>query len=637
MPEEMAGEKRMFLNEDFVKAIEWYKQSIAGIEKERLLADAEDVMNGIMELPGTSGKKVFVGNPPNWNENPYGVGGYNWELSRMVHLETLCKAYIVTGNCAYIQKVYIDLANWMDTVEMPAAVTDRETLIPYKGDPNWRMLEIGHRMEVTFRVILPVTEWAGASAEWLGRMKRLVTDHGERLYGGAHLLWPQYDHNHYMTEIAGLLSCCYYLQDTPYKEKWIGRALEGFEKACLAQLSEDGAQVEGAVSYHNSTMRAVLNGALAIKKMGYAIPKNVTERIKRGVEFSLEMVRPNGEIVPFGDSRQETSIECAICGYLLFGESSWISIIRRTASDNMIRKTAAEAGWLYPDLDKLFCLLKKSYKKEEEIKPPMINFQREVQQICIRTSWEQEALCLAMTCKTPVHYGNHGHIDPLGIDFSAYGKALLIDPGCTDYREGEIRRMYKSSAFHNMPTIEGRDAFEYIHTFGYGQQQEGEIYSIIETPFLKGAAGYHLNYYPVRIERFAAIVDQSFLLLVDTFTNGKGKTGRIFHHFNSDKLILDNGVVRTDDTGINIALYSSVTDKIELLDGRSYAYKKTMRAAYSVDLKQERELVVTLGIPYIEGTSRTADQIKIEENHISFRVDGKRYQVPLDRKGLPEV
>ena len=35
MPEEMAGEKRMFLNEDFVKAIEWYKQSIAGIEKER--------------------------------------------------------------------------------------------------------------------------------------------------------------------------------------------------------------------------------------------------------------------------------------------------------------------------------------------------------------------------------------------------------------------------------------------------------------------------------------------------------------------------------------------------------------------------------------------------------------------------
>ncbi|MBS6644873.1 MAG: heparinase II/III family protein [Clostridiaceae bacterium] len=627
----------MFLDEEFVKSIECYKQAITGAEKEKLISDAEEAMNGIMTLPGTAGKKVFVGNPPKWKENPYGVGGYSWELSRMMYLETLCRAYIVTKNITYIHKVYDDLYNWMDTVEIPGEITDEESLLPYKDDSNWRMLEIGHRMEVTFRVILPVTEWAGASPEWLERMKRLVVDHGERLYAGAHLLWPNYDHNHYMTEITGLLSCCYYLKNTPYKEKWIDRALDGFEKACLAQISEDGAQIEGAVSYHNYTMRAVLNGVLAIRKLGYAISENVMDRIRDGINYSLQMVRPNGELVPFGDSKQETSIENAVCGYLLFEEINWLSMIRRTASENEIRKTAAEAGWSYPDIDKLFYLLKEPCRMLEEPALPLINFQRAVQQVCIRTSWKTDALCLAMTCKTPVHYGNHGHIDPLGIDFSAYGKALLIDPGCIDYKEGEIRHMYKSSAFHNMPTVEGRDAFKYIHTFGYGKQEKGEIYKIFDTLHMKGVSGYHLNYNPVRLERFAAIIDQSFLLLTDTFINGKGKIGRIFHHFNAEKLILDHGIVRTEEEGVNIALFSSVTDKIELLDGRSYSYKKTMRAAYSVDLQKEREVVVTLGIPYVKGKTRSADCLKIDDKQISFRVDGKTYRLPLDENGLMEV
>lgn len=97
----------------------------------------------------------------------------------------------------------------------------------------------------------------------------------------------------------------------------------------------------------------------------------------------------------------------------------------------------------------------------------------------LRTGWTRDALSVFFAARSPVNNG-HAHIDPMGFDFTALGRPLVVDPGRYTYREDADRRAYKSADWHNTLTIDGRPPFEYLGAWAYSPQKEARITHVVE-------------------------------------------------------------------------------------------------------------------------------------------------------------
>ena len=607
-------------------------------KKTEILKKAQEAMDGMLVLNGTGPQPYYVGKPPRWHENPFGVGGYTWTMSRLMYMTGLCKAYLITGNADYMEKVITDLTDWLEKAPAPPVPVDEESAMVYHGIHHWRMLEVGFRTVYTFPILLPVLEVYGAPEELMEQLRICIHQHGERIYAGSHYLWPGKDHNHYLMEMVGLLGAAALNPSDPEAAVWAGHAIKEVEECCFRQISEAGGQIEGAVTYHNDCRVHFCMAVYKARSLGMDFSRECLERIKKGIDFSVYTLRPDGRGVTIGDSDPDkVAVDCAVLGYLLFEDCRWIRAVGQLVPVREIRE-AALGAWGFPHIGALLNLLKQQKDVENEF--PLENYQDHIQQYYARTSWDKEALSLVFICRSPVHYGCHGHIDPLSFDFTAYGKPLLVDPGRYTYKDGEDRHLYKSSAVHNMPTLNGRDAFEYISTFVFGKQQPGAITKVVNTDRIKSAAGYHDNYAPARLTRIIGIIDGRFLLIVDTFLHGEGETAQIFFHLNSTNVKGENGIVRTADEDVNLLLCSTIS-QTDILEGRLsdvfYHDYPSRRAVFSQYIETECFTAVTVAVPY-KGMAPQETGIRLEhdpfEKTVRFALEGHSYEISYDEESF---
>lgn len=396
-----------------------------------LLRRAEEAMQGMLVLNGTGPAPVFVGIPPRWQENPCGIGGYTWTMSRLNYMVTLCKAFLLTGERRYLDKVETDLADWFEQIPTPPVPHDYEGACYYHGVHNWRMLEAGYRMVYTFPVLLSVLRVYGRDEELLKRIYRSIAEHAERIAAGSHLLWPGKDHNHYTQEVNGLLSAAAMIPDHPKADFWITQAMEGLESACRNQITEDGAQIEGAALYHTAVVIDFAYSIYFAAKCGRSFSSTFIARVKKGMEYSVHNMAPNGTMLPFGDadSHAMTPVGAACMGYLLFGDIRYLATLRQFLPAEQILQTLTElCPWGFGHIPELLAWLRKPLQTGERELLPLSTYQRQMDYYILRTGWDKNAACLLFSCRSPIHYGNHAHMDQLGIIFAAYGKVLLQDP-----------------------------------------------------------------------------------------------------------------------------------------------------------------------------------------------------------------
>lgn len=617
--------------------IDDFLKTLQGQDTAPLLARAEEAMAGMLVLFGTGPEPVFVGIPPRWEENPCGVGGYTWTMSRLKYMVTLCKAFLLTGNRDYLDKVETDLWDWFITVPAPPVPHDLDSANYYHCVHNWRMLELGYRMVYTFPILLSVLKVHGKDRKLVDRIYLSIAEHAERISAGSHLLWPGRDHNHYTEEINGLLSAASMLPEDPRSPGWIEQAIDGLEHACASQITEGGAQTEGAAQYHTAV---VINFCYSIhfaKKCGRTFSDAFVNRVKNGLDFAIHTLSPDGNTLPYGDSDPVfyTPYDAAMLSYLLFGETKHLSTLRQMASsDFIIRQLSERFPWGFEGISDLLELLKKPVPKGEALLP-LMTYQSRMNQYIVRTGWDRDAACLYFASDSPMHPGsNHAHMDQLGIIFGAYGKVLLQDPARYTYKDCEDRHVYKSSQVHNVPTVNGEDAFAYLGTFAYGPQKEGRITGIMDTDRIKGAFGYHRNYDPVTIRRTAALIDGTVLLISDTYEQVKGKNMRVFFHLNSTRVSREGTVFTTEDEGANIRIHTHLPEdavQTELLDGRMsdvfYHEYPSKRAVYSRIAEADTETMVFACVPFDSRHPNALTGLRFDGETIAFTLNGKPYRI----------
>ena len=615
--------------------IQNYLSALKEADIDALLQRAEEAMAGMLVLNGTGPKPVFVGIPPRWEENPCGIGGYTWTMSRLNYMVTLSKAFLLTGERRYLDKVETDLADWFENVPVPPVPHDYESACYYHGVHNWRMLEVGYRMVYTVPILLSVLRIYGTDKILLGRIYQSIAEHAQRISAGSHLLWPGQDHNHYTEEVNGLLSAAAMIPDHPQASFWLDQAMAGLECACANQITEDGAQIEGTAEYHTAV---IVNFAYSIHfagKCGRSFSAQFVERVKRGMEFAIHTMAPDGTMLPFGDTDAHlyTPVNAACMAFLLFGDVRYLSTVRQFMdSERILRLFAVSCPWGFARITDLIGWIKKPLEKGVELLP-LCNYQRQMDQYIFRSGWNRNAACLFFSCHSPIHYGNHAHMDQLGIIFGAYGKMLLQDPGRYTYKSCEDRHLYKSSQVHNVPTIGGRDAFAYLDTFAYGPQKDGEIHEVMETERMKGAWGTHLNYDPVEISRSVALLDGKILLIADTFNHLDGEEMKIFFHMNSINVYMEGQDTVTKDN-INIRIIPVESDThwdVEILDGRLsdvfYHDYPSSRTAYSCKGIKGRKTVLFLAVPFLKGEENRPEYILWEDDVLSFQFGEINYRI----------
>ncbi|MEG1278665.1 MAG: heparinase II/III family protein [Cellulosilyticaceae bacterium] len=602
------------------------------------IANAEESYKGMVKLPGTGGVREFVGNPPCWLERRHDDNEFLWQLNRMTYWQEMLEAYSLTKDEKYAKKVISEMLDWIEVIQIPDEMYDYP--LSYFSECNpLRALELGIRNYKIWPLVL----------EHLGKTDLFTEEVLEKYLGTVYKqirmlrkvspqLWPKADHNHFLMECLGILTTALYFPEFKEADEWRAFAIDGIERCCKAQLTEDGGQIEGCPSYHNGCMFWFGLAVVMAERFDFKFSEEYMELFRKNLDYSIYALRPTGKCVPVGDSHANNlAIMGGVYGYFALGDMTWLGLATNLIDTEEVLYEATKHVWRALDVQKFYEDLNTLKGKTYECDMKTTFWNRTLSQAIIRSDWDREALSFLMTCKSPIQ-NLHAHIDLMSFDFTALGKNMVCDPGIFCYRNDADRKEFKSSAYHSTLMIDDRDHFEYIESFGYGPQKFGEIYNVEERAFYSLASAYHTNYEPIIHHRHMALVDDSFVVVVDKVDHlEENEVKRYFHLDFTNVEVEENKVVAKSDIA-NLALYSYPSEQVELLPGRLSDVNDIARPATRVLFKgkhSEEKHYITLLIPY---KGEETPEIKIRE------VDGEKvcyefsylntYRVSVEDKGI---
>lgn len=479
-----------------------------------ILTQASDYLKGRMVLCGTMGKPFFVGNPPRWADNPVGDAEFVFMLNRMEHWPILLQAYYLTGDRIYADKVVSELENWIDTCPPLEISLDFNIAKPrFDAATPWRTLELGIRANRSWNLVLQMLSGTECFSEHIYKKMMLsLYEHAQILYQVCPVLWPQADHNHYLTECLGLLeiSClCDFMNEAPL---WRAHALQELERCAHKQILPGGGQIEGAPNYHNECLFQMTYSIQLARRYNFRFSKDYEDLVHSMLMRSIYTTRPDGVEVPWGDSDAVALVfRAAFCHYKAFDEKNALMLVGGAFGKEGLLHEFDKQIWTLDDAPSMADWLSGLTLTI----PALPTFLHDVsfKQVMFRTDWSPSADSIFFSARSPIQ-NDHAHIDPNAFEFFSHGYAVLPDPGRYTYREGGDRHYYKSTEAHNTLTVNGQDAFAYQGTWAYGPQRNGGILNAAQKDGLFYVCGFHENYAPATHRR-ALILDSGLLLIFD--------------------------------------------------------------------------------------------------------------------------
>ncbi len=580
------------------------------------MENAENCLNGKMILPGSS-ELHFIGNPVKWRENIFGYDEYTYQLNRMVHWRTMAEAYSYTGDERFAKKILEEFYQWIEECPcQPLYRPDGSLAVEDFGGCKcnqgiWRSLEVGIRMYRTWPYLIHhLLDGGFIDEHFLEVYLRSVYEHACVLYQVTPIIWPNADHNHYLMENNGLLYLACMFPEFKDAQIWKEHAIREMERSINAQVTEGGGQIEGCASYHNGSIYWFALPVLLADRYGFEVSDNYRKRLKKMLEYSVHATRPCGGNSSWGDSHtySGTLSMGAFCYYLAFKDSSYMKNAVYYYSMEDLTAQIANLIWEVPDL---FDLANQLKNLEEKKCPPdleTVNWQKGLKQAFLRTDWSRDASYVMFGCRTPVQ-NLHAHMDPAGFEFSAYGRVLLGDPAIYYYKDDENRRNLKSAHWHNCLTLNHEDPWEYITSWAYGEQKQGDILNVSKDDRLIYAVGRHFNYEPAVHKRAVALIDGRILAVMDVLEDVPEDTSVQINFHMDSPLVMANSeksYAVTLDNRANIGVYADKRLKPALVPAKistkNDVWHDTMIARFGAEhLEKGRHAFLCVAYPAAAG------------------------------------
>lgn len=282
--------------------------------------------------------------------------------------------------------------------------------------------------------------------------------------------------------------------------------------------------------------------------------------------------------MPWGDSDADLrAVTAAFHAGLAFGLWEPLQRLTALAWRASARGECLKSVWRIPHLP----IFLQEFEHSSSPPPtplPTVKWHRALGQVTMRTDWTHDALSLFFACHIPTSDSGHAHIDPMGFDFTALGRPLVVDPGRYCYRQDDDRRTFKTAACHNTLMIDGADPYPYLASGRSGRPKEGDVVWVQEAdgraPEAVGivaAEAYHRNYEPAIHRRAVALVDGAFLLVLDHVRDiAPERTVQLYYHLDSPAVTWDDDrrAAVTANPDVNVAIFASPNVRGTLLEGR---------------------------------------------------------------------
>lgn len=539
--EEYLAHQRELHRDRCDRAVAWVKKDVNNaVRIDSLRSSASYSMQNLFVLPGTRGVRLHVGTPPAWNECRTDDEEYLWSLNRMGYFNELTALYHLTGERTFAEKVIDDMIDWVDNCplrSLPNENTTPEEMHEirkhFSGLTPWRSLEVGIRMFDSWNVAydrLLHTDLMTVEAHT--KLAISFYEHGLVLREMSPRYWPDANHNHYLHEMLGLLEIACLFPDLKEADAWREFAIHELGRCARAQLTEDGAQLEGCPGYHQGCLGMFFALLQLAKEFNLALPDDITVRCRKAVDYSLMSTGPDGILVPFGDTACINILNSLVtASYRAYGElgaSAKAFAIQPTYDPDIVPEAEQEAA--------------REFAKNA---PGEDNLQRQIDQYFARTSWTRDASHFGFMCHTPVFNG-HAHIDPMTFTLYLQGDPVVVDPSYYTYRECPERKLFKSAEYHSTLTFDNKPPYPYVERWRFGPQKEGKIRKSYRLDNVFAADASHHCYDPDYHKRLCALVGEDVFLVADDVVNVSGTDVRIYFHMHDPEVKIVGNEAKSD-------------------------------------------------------------------------------------------
>lgn len=225
--------------------------------------------------------------------------------------------------------------------------------------------------------------------------------------------------NHYFKNGKALFFVGVYFAG-PDAERWLKKGIRILDSEIDEQILPDGGHFERSPMYHSMILEDcldILNIGQAGEMAGWGrLSDRLREKCRLMTRFLLGMTHPDGDIALFNDAA--VGIETRPGALVAYYE-------RLKCGDAPV---PAGDCWSFPETG-----------------------------YYVMAPGPGDRLIIDCGPVGPDYQPGHSHCDSLSFELSLRGRRIIVDSGCSQYRDGDIRRYNRGNAGHNTLTVDGEN------------------------------------------------------------------------------------------------------------------------------------------------------------------------------------
>ena len=356
----------------------------------------------------------YLGTQIRWLDNPSRDVEWLITLHKFYYAPGLADLWLKTNDRTYVDCLVDLITTWVTQTPVNFIAADVTARRLQNWSYAWALLQADNRARELPQPFVRLLE-ASIGAQVLVLSEELAPSR-----------------NHRTLELYALLVVALVFAHLPNAADWQRFALDALVDNMRTDLQSDGVHCEQSTHYHHIVLRSYLLTCRLAQRHGLTLPADVVPLLNRALDFALHVRRPDGVIPALSDSDNAGYGELLSLGAELF--------------DRPDLAFAASGGACGAAPDKTNVLFDASGYA------------------VFRSDWsETQDARLARHLvfdAGPTGAGNHGHLDGLAIDVSAYGRDLIVDPGRYTYDEGgtfDWRNHFRATASHSTVTVDDRN------------------------------------------------------------------------------------------------------------------------------------------------------------------------------------
>ncbi len=369
-----------------------------------------------------NGETHRLTNPIDWLQNPSVDREWSILLHKFYYAPALGAQFVQSGDVRLLNAWVALTESWIGQVPLdflPSDVTGRRI-------QNWLYAYHYFVDQADAAARLPIG--------FIARFNASLTLQVNHLYRNLHA-----KRNHRTLELHAIFLAGLMLPMLPGPVEWRHWALRQLIDNLLEDLLPDGVHCELATDYHHIVLRNFLAVRRLCRANELSFPPQADARLLRALEFALHAHKPDGAVPALSDGDARSHADVLALGAELFDEPA----LRYAATAGATGRAPSTNGAYFAQGGYAF----------------------------MRSGWGTAApyrdeRYLAFDCG-PLGEGNHGHFDLLNVEFAAYGRSLVVDPGRYTYHEQNTahepnwRVRFRSTATHNTVTVDGCQQIRY--------------------------------------------------------------------------------------------------------------------------------------------------------------------------------